>query len=85
MKSTLGQPPMDMMKMPSTMKAFEEQTKRNVEMFQNAMRMFTPFPGGMGGAAASEAKKERPGKDKDLQELKEQIAAMQKKLDSIGE
>jgi len=71
--------------MPSTMKAFEEQTKRNVELFQNAMRMFTPFPNGAAVAQASEAKKEKPGKDKDLQELKEQIAAMQKKLDQIGE
>lgn len=86
MKSTLGQSPMDMMKMPSTMKAFEEQTRRNVEMFQNAMRMFTPFPAASGAATGSEAKEEKPsGKDKDLQELKEQIAAMQKKLDSIGE
>ncbi|MGN6772421.1 MAG: polyhydroxyalkanoate synthesis repressor PhaR [Rhizobiaceae bacterium] len=85
MKSTLGQSPMDMMKMPSTMKAFEEQTRRNVEMFQNAMRMFTPFPAASGAASGSEAKGEKPDKDKDLQELKEQIAAMQKKLDSIGE
>jgi polyhydroxyalkanoate synthesis regulator protein len=76
---------MDMMKLPSGMKAFEEQTRRNVEMFQNAMRMFTPFPGGAGAAAGSEPKKEKSDKDKDLQELKEQIAAMQKKLDQIGE
>jgi polyhydroxyalkanoate synthesis repressor PhaR len=84
MKSTFGQTPMDMMKMPSTMKAFEEQTRRNVEMFQNAMRMFTPFPAGS-GAASSEVKKEKSDKDKDLKELKEQIAAMQKKLDQIGD
>jgi polyhydroxyalkanoate synthesis repressor PhaR len=86
MKSTLGQSPMDMMKMPSTMKAFEEQTRRNVEMFQNAMRMFTPFPVTSGAASGgSEAKKEKSDKDKDLKELKEQIAAMQKKLDQIGD
>jgi polyhydroxyalkanoate synthesis repressor PhaR len=90
MKSSLGQAPMDMMKMPSTMKAFEEQTRRNVELFQNAMRMFTPFPNGAGAASGPEAKKEKSDKDKsdkdrDLQELKEQIAAMQKKLDQIGE
>ena len=85
MKGAFGKSPMDMMKMPSTMKAFEEQTRRNVEMFQNAMRMFTPFPAASGAASGSEAKGEKPDKDKDLQELKEQIAAMQKKLDSIGE
>jgi len=85
MKSTFGQAPMDMMKMPSGVKAFEEQTRRNVEMFQNAMRMFTPFPAGRGAASGSEPRKEKSDKDKDLQDLKEQIAAMQKKLDSIGE
>ena len=52
MKSTLGQSPMDMMKMPSTVKAFEEQTRRNVEIFQNAMRMFTPFPTASGAPSA---------------------------------
>ena len=85
MKSTFGQTPMDMMKVPSAMKAFEEQTRRNVELFQNAMRMFTPFPAASGAPPGPEAKKEKSGKDRDLQELKEQIAAMQKKLDSIGE
>ena len=85
MKSSFGQTPMDMMKMPSGVKAFEEQTRRNVEMFQNAMRMFTPFPAGKGAPSASETKKEKSDKDTDLQDLKEQIAAMQKKLDSIGE
>jgi polyhydroxyalkanoate synthesis repressor PhaR len=85
MKSSFGQSPMDMMKMPSTMKALEEQTRRNVELFQNAMRMFTPFPAASGVASGPEAKKEKSGKDRDLRELKEQIAAMQKKLDSIGD
>jgi polyhydroxyalkanoate synthesis regulator protein len=55
-------------------------------MFQNAMRMFTPFPVTSGAASSgSEAKKEKSDKDKDLKELKEQIAAMQKKLDQIGD
>ena len=82
LKGAFGKTPIDMMKTP--MKALEEQTRRNVEMFQNAMRMFTPFPAGS-GAASSEVKKEKSDKDKDLQELKEQIAAMQRKLDQIGE
>jgi polyhydroxyalkanoate synthesis regulator protein len=85
MKSSFGQTPMDMMKMPSGMKAFEEQTRHNVEMFQNAMRMFTPFPSGKAASPGAEARKEKSDKDKDLQDLKEQIAAMQKKLDQIGE
>ncbi|MCG7504382.1 polyhydroxyalkanoate synthesis repressor PhaR [Mesorhizobium retamae] len=87
MKSALGKTPMDMMKLPTPMKALEEQTRRNIEMFQNAMRMFTPFPGA--GSAPSNnapepAKSEPSEKGDDLQELKEQIAAMQRKLDKMS-
>ena len=88
MKSAIGKSPMDVMKMATPMKALEEQTRRNIEMFQNAMRMFTPFPQGNNGAAASvpaePAKKEAPERSDDLQELKEQIAAMQRKIDSLS-
>lgn len=88
MKSAIGKSPMDVMKMATPMKALEEQTRRNIEMFQNAMRMFTPFPQGNNGAAASaraeRAKKEAPERSDDLQELKEQIAAMQRKIDSLS-
>lgn len=86
MKDALPKTPMDMMKMPSPMKALEEQTRRNMEMFQNAMRMFTPFP--PAGAAAQQAeaptRKEGGERGDDLQELKEQIAAMQRKLDNLA-
>ncbi|MBZ9659122.1 polyhydroxyalkanoate synthesis repressor PhaR [Mesorhizobium sp. ESP-6-4] len=82
LKGTFGKTPIDMMKTP--IKALEEQTRRNVEMFQNAMRMFTPFPpaGGNSAPAAEPAKKEEKGDD--LQELKAQIAAMQRKLDTMS-
>ncbi|BCH21829.1 polyhydroxyalkanoate synthesis repressor PhaR [Mesorhizobium sp. L-8-10] len=86
MKSAFGKSPIDVMKL-TPMKAIEEQTRRNIEMFQNAMRMFTPFPpaGVPGGAAPAEApKKDAPEKANELQELKEQIAAMQRKIDSMG-
>lgn len=87
MKASFGKAPMDMMKM-TPMKALEEQTRRNMELFQNAMRMFTPFPGGVPGGAApppgEPAKKEGAEKADDLQELKEQIAAMQRKIDSLS-
>jgi polyhydroxyalkanoate synthesis repressor PhaR len=85
MKSALGKAPMDMMKMPP-LKALEEQTRRNMEMFQNAMRMFTPFPpAGQAAPTPSEPeKKEASTKADDLQELKDQIAAMQRKIDSMG-
>ncbi|TIU61543.1 MAG: polyhydroxyalkanoate synthesis repressor PhaR, partial [Mesorhizobium sp.] len=50
MKGAFGKTPMDMMKTP--IKALEEQTRRNVEMFQNAMRMFTPFPSATANGAS---------------------------------
>jgi polyhydroxyalkanoate synthesis repressor PhaR len=86
MKSALGKTPAaGMMNMTAPIKAFEEQARRNVEMFQNAMRMFTPFPPG-GGAQdkTDEPEKAAPReKSDDLDELKEQIAAMQRKIDSM--
>jgi polyhydroxyalkanoate synthesis repressor PhaR len=90
MKNALAKTPMDMMKM-TPMKALEEQTRRNMEMFQNAMRMFSQFPaGGMPGAAPAETpRKDAPdqptaSKGDDLGELREQIAAMQRKIDSMN-
>jgi len=89
MKGAIGKSPLDMMKIATPIKALEEQTRRNMEMFQNAMRLFTPFPpAGPNGAAAAApaepARKEAPEKSDDLQELKEQIAAMQRKLDTMS-
>jgi polyhydroxyalkanoate synthesis repressor PhaR len=81
LKGAFGKTPMDMMKTP--MKALEEQTRRNVEMFQNAMRMFTPFPPAGNAAAPAEPPKKEEKSD-DLQELKAQIAAMQRKLDTMS-
>lgn len=84
MRSAVGRNPMEVMKM-TPIKAFEEQTRRNMEMFQNAMRLFTPFPAA--GGAKEEPEPTRPApsaKSDDLADLKEQIAAMQKKIDSLG-
>jgi polyhydroxyalkanoate synthesis repressor PhaR len=85
MKAAMGKTPIDMMKIAAPIKAIEEQTRRNIELFQNAMRMFTPFPTAGGPAPAAEAGR---GKDSDkadeLSELKQQIAAMQRKIDSMG-
>jgi polyhydroxyalkanoate synthesis repressor PhaR len=83
LKSTFGKTPMDMMKVPP-MKALEEQTRRNMELFQNAMRMFTPFPSATTASPPEPARKEAAEKSDDLQELKEQIAAMQRKIDLLS-
>ena len=85
MKDAMGKSPMEMMNITTSMKAIEEQTRRNVELFQNAMRMFTPFPP---GAAQPQAEQDEPAptpsRSDDLQDLKDQIAAMQRKLEQMG-
>ena len=84
-KSAMGKSPMEMMKIAPPMKAIEEQTRRNIELFQNAMRMFTPFPPGGGQAAQAETVRGKDSEKSDeLSELKQQIAAMQRKIDSMG-
>lgn len=64
---------------------FEAMARANMEMFDNAMRMFTPF----GGAGASEKPKPEPkqeaGADKaDLDALKSQLEAMQSQLSKLA-
>jgi polyhydroxyalkanoate synthesis repressor PhaR len=56
----------------------EEQVKRNTEMFQQAMQMFSPFLGGQ--QPAPETKK---AEAKDIDELKEQLRSLQNKLDNL--
>lgn len=94
MKDAFGQNPMEMMKTPmdvtkmtAPMKVIEEQSRRNIEMFQNAMRMFTPFPPPGANGAEGAAEKDEPAepeKDDDLKELRDQISAMQRKIDSMS-
>ncbi|QND50956.1 polyhydroxyalkanoate synthesis repressor PhaR [Phyllobacterium sp. 628] len=86
LSTAFGKSPIDMMNINSPMKLVEEQVRRNTEMLQHAMRMFTPFPLNKtaGAAEAAEAPAaETAKKDTGLDELKEQIAAMQRKLDSL--
>jgi len=59
------------------MQMVEEQVRRNTEMFQQAMQMFSPF---MTPPAAKETKK---AEAKDIDELKEQLRALQNKLDNL--
>lgn len=64
--------------------AMQEQTRRNMEMFQkamsSAMTMFVPFSG-----ASADEPEAAPQADetKSINELREQLAAMQSKLESI--
>lgn len=70
-------------------KAMQEQTERNMAMFHDAMRMFNPFTAAMAGqqkpAEGSKPREQQTqsGKD-DLQALKDQLSAMQRKIDAIA-
>ncbi len=68
--------------------AMEEQVRRNTEMFERAMRMFSPFGammGDFGGAKGEEKPAEpMPAQPTELDRLKQQMEDMQKKLDAIA-
>jgi len=70
--------------------ALEEQVRRNMEMFERAFAMFTPFArretqgGEAPGASAEPAKPQAPNTG-DLIDLKRQLEEMQKKVDRLTE
>jgi len=60
---------------------FEALARSNMEWFENALRMFAPFATGMAPKAGSGGK---PAKaDVELEELKDQLAAMQEQLSRL--
>ena len=87
--------PMDMMSVPKSVdgavKLMEETTRRNMEMFTNAMSMMAPFADQTTDAQAASAAPESPQdkttkpapKDDALAEMRDQIAAMQKTIDGL--
>ena len=84
LKTTLGKTGVNLDKATAPLKAIEEQTRRNIDMFSQAMRLFSPFPidPPQEIAPLTEAAGDRERPD-DLRELKEQISAMQRKIDSM--
>jgi polyhydroxyalkanoate synthesis repressor PhaR len=70
--------------------SFEEQARQNVQMFQQAMRLWSPFPPGQGpvdpvaGAPAPAAAEPTPAAADALVELKRQMEQMQKQLESLS-
>jgi len=69
----------------------EEHTRRNMEMFSEAMRMWLPFaPGGAnsGGGGANPAGGPNPAKpeasEKEIDALRRQLSEMQKTLETIA-
>ena len=63
---------------------FEESVRKNMELYEQAMKMFSP----LGGPAyspqrASSASKSEASDDTDINALKSQVAALQRKLDKL--
>lgn len=70
---------------------FEQHIRRNMEMFEKAFAMFSPFAKREGGEArapeapAEEGKKPAPpAKTEDIDDLRVQLAAMQQKLEQLS-
>ena len=66
---------------------FQEMSKQNIAFFEQAMRMWSPFRGNQtaetGNAAATPAKPE--AKSADLDDLKAQMQALQKQLETLAQ
>lgn len=63
--------------------AMEEQVRKNMSLFTEAMRMFSPFPPQRPGAPA-EPHAEAKGEAEELDALKQQMADMQAKLEKLS-
>lgn len=66
--------------------ALEDQVRRNTEMFDKAMRMFLPFGGAGASPTKAEAKAPSPAATggSDLDDLKRQMAEMQKRIEKLA-
>src|SRR5246500_4888861 len=67
--------------------ALEETVRRNMEMFEGAFAMFTPFArreGGNAGTAAAEPEKSPAAKGGEIDDLKRQLDEMQRKVDKLS-
>jgi polyhydroxyalkanoate synthesis repressor PhaR len=66
--------------------ALEEQTRKNMQMFSQAISVFTPFIAPVAGSAEEAAAAEKPAsaQNGDLDDLKKQIADMQRKLEGLA-
>ncbi len=68
---------------PGAFQAMEEQVRKNMSFFTEAMRMFSPFPPGSPGAPGQKVSPKTDEAD-DLDALKRQMADMQAKLDKLA-
>jgi polyhydroxyalkanoate synthesis regulator protein len=65
--------------------ALEEQVRRNMEMFERAFAMFTPFARREAQAAAEPDKAAGGGRSDEIHDLKRQMEEMQQRLDRLSD
>jgi len=64
-------------------KMVEDLTRQNLQMFENAMAMFTPF--GAGAKAGEQPGKGAAKPAEDISELKEEMEAMRRQLAELSQ
>src|SRR5918994_5999035 len=69
---------------PSAFQAMEEQVRKNMGFFSEAMRMFSPFPQTLAGITDGKKPEDQAGETGDLDTLRRQMAEMQAKLDKLA-
>ncbi len=63
---------------------FEEQARQNMNLFEQAIKVWAPFTPGSVGAALKGETKPATGEPDSLDDMKRQLEAMQKQLDQIA-
>ena len=65
---------------------YQDQARKNMQMFEQALSMWSPFTGmpGKRGEAAGKAEA-KPGEASEISELKAQLASMQQKIDKLSQ
>ena len=67
----------------NAMDMMAEQTRKNTEVFQNAMRMFMPFASGEAGEPTPPSSSEKSKDSDELEAMKAQLAEMQATIKSM--
>ncbi len=62
----------------------DEQVQKNMTMFRDALKMFTPFPIPAGEGEAQPPAPAKPAEGGDIDELKKQLSEVQKRLDKLS-
>ncbi len=85
MAELFTQNPIEVLKSGQVVKLVESQVRRNMDMFQQAMRMMSPFGLPVSAPEPQDATETKPAEDRtELSELRDQISLMQRKLDKLG-